>query len=166
MIPTILIASILGLLVVLPTSLIYASGPRFDSPEDRPQEYRDCYRDGWEQGFAGMYDSDRASECYETGLDWYNKIWNDACTQTRSEDDCNDKRNDPVDVQENNEELGEQNRRYCYDLGYEDGQDHPFNRDLYEGCLDYVDTYYPGFIDGCMDVAGNTREICETFTDS
>jgi hypothetical protein len=150
------------LLAAVPS--VYASGPRFDSPEYGTEDQIACYREGWEQGFAGIYDNERASECYETGLDWYNKIWTDACTQTRSDDKCDDIRNDPVNVQESDEELGEQNRRYCYDLGYEDGQNNPFNQDLSAGCEDYSGMYYQGFIAGCIAI-DNTKEVCESATD-
>ena len=156
------VATPILLLAAVPS--VYASGPRFDFPDPGTKQQQQCYRDGWEQGFAGVYDNERASECYETGLDWYNKIWTDACTQTRSEAKCNDKRNDPVNVQENDEELGEQNRQYCFDLGHEDGQNNPFNQDLYRGCDDYPGMHYNGFIAGCM-TADNTQETCERFTD-
>jgi hypothetical protein len=50
----------------------YASGPRFDAPEGESDFVQECYRDGWEQGFAHTYDEDRASDCEESGKDWYN----------------------------------------------------------------------------------------------
>ena len=36
-------------------------------------------------------------------------------------------------------------RSDCFDEGYEDGQNHPFNQDLYDEC---GQSYYNGFIDG------------------
>jgi hypothetical protein len=47
----------------------------------------------------------------------------------------------------------------CYDIGYEDGQDHPFDSVTYEEC---GDEYYSGFSDSCSAVTGNDMEICES----
>jgi hypothetical protein len=49
--------SILALLasLMLPTQLIYAGGPRFDSPEGESDFVQDCYRDGYESGFAHVF---------------------------------------------------------------------------------------------------------------
>ena len=96
---------------------------------------------------------------------WYNNVWSNACTQTRSDDECKDIRNDPVNVQESDDELGDQNRQYCYDLGYEDGRNNPFDQDKNKGCDDYSQAYYDGFIEGCIS-ADNTREICVSATDA
>jgi hypothetical protein len=57
----------------------------------------------------------------------------------------------------------------CYDAGYDDGQNNPFNRDTYDHCADEDggdQAYYDGFIDGCMSVEGNTRDVCESATDA
>jgi hypothetical protein len=57
----------------------------------------------------------------------------------------------------------------CYNAGYDDGQNNPFNHDTYDHCADEDggdQAYYDGFIDGCMSVEGNTREICESATDA
>ena len=56
----------------------------------------------------------------------------------------------------------------CYDAGYDDGQNGPFNEPTWDHCGDEEggdDAYYDGFIDGCMD-AGNSRDVCESATDS
>ena len=56
----------------------------------------------------------------------------------------------------------------CRDAGFKDGQDHPFNHATYDHCGDEqggADAYYDGFIDGCMSVEGNTRDVCESATD-
>jgi hypothetical protein len=50
----------------------------------------------------------------------------------------------------------------CYDRGIIDGEDHPFNQGTYDRC---GDEYYQGFIQGCMSVEGNDRDICESATD-
>ena len=54
----------------------------------------------------------------------------------------------------------------CWDDGYEDGQNNPFNQERNKGCNDYQNMYYKGFIAGCESVEGNTKEICEMFTDA
>jgi hypothetical protein len=51
----------------------------------------------------------------------------------------------------------------CYDRGYIDGEDHPFNQRTYDRCSD---DYYQGFIQGCMSVEENTRDTCESATDA
>lgn len=51
----------------------------------------------------------------------------------------------------------------CYDRGYIDGQDYPFNQRTYDRC---GDDYYQGFLQGCMSVEGNSRDICESTTDA
>jgi hypothetical protein len=56
----------------------------------------------------------------------------------------------------------------CYDAGYDDGQNNPFNPDTFDHCADEDggdQSYYDGFIDGCMD-ADNSREVCEQATDA
>jgi len=53
----------------------------------------------------------------------------------------------------------------CYNAGFSDGQDEPFSHANYVLCGDEpggADAYYDGFIDGCMAVEGNTRNICES----
>lgn len=56
----------------------------------------------------------------------------------------------------------------CYDSGHDDVQNGPFSQGTYdhsgEGYVD--DDYYKGFIDGCMSVEGNTRDVCESATDT
>jgi hypothetical protein len=59
----------------------------------------------------------------------------------------------------------------CYDLGYNQGQDKPFQRGNYDSCErfrgDYDDKnpYNEGFVDGCKAVERNTEEVCERATD-
>jgi hypothetical protein len=56
----------------------------------------------------------------------------------------------------------------CRDAGFEDGQNGPFNDATYDHCGDEVNgdkAYLDGFIDGCMSVEGNTRDVCESATD-
>jgi hypothetical protein len=51
----------------------------------------------------------------------------------------------------------------CYDRGFIDGEDYPFNQVTYDRC---GDDYYHGFLQGCMSVEGNDRDICESATDA
>jgi hypothetical protein len=60
-------------------------------------------------------------------------------------------------------------RNSCYDSGYRAGQDGPFSQPTYDHCGDEYngdDSYYDGFIDGCMSVSGNTMDVCESATDA
>jgi hypothetical protein len=156
---------LLAIIPLLFVPSVFGSGPRYDYPKDRPEIEVTCYRDGYEQGFAGMYDSSKGSECYTEGRDWYNKMWSYACDIFgRSEEQCNDIRNNPVNVQETTKELGEENEQTCYNVGYQDGLNRPFDQQKNKGCDDYGSQYYHGFMTGCM-AADNTREICERFTD-
>jgi hypothetical protein len=56
----------------------------------------------------------------------------------------------------------------CYDGGFKDGQNKPFENEAHKECGDYgdgADRYYDGFIDGCMSVSGNTKDVCAGATD-
>ena len=50
----------------------------------------------------------------------------------------------------------------CYDRGFVDGEDHPFNQETHDKC---GNAYYQGFIKGCMSVEGNDRDTCESAMD-
>ena len=60
----------------------------------------------------------------------------------------------------------------CWQDGYDDGLDHPFDQDRHKECTfdipknvsNFNKPYYEAFIYGCQD-AGNTEDICEGFTD-
>jgi len=78
---------------------------------------------------------------------------------TSSECECNEDMKDCP----NHPLLQHDNENSCYKTGYDDGRDHPFDRSTFEDC-DSV--YYEGFIDGCMSVEGNTRDVCESATDA
>jgi hypothetical protein len=57
----------------------------------------------------------------------------------------------------------------CYNVGYDDGQNGSFSEDAFQdncGPLNGDNRYYQGFIDGCMSVEGNTRDVCESATDA
>jgi hypothetical protein len=51
----------------------------------------------------------------------------------------------------------------CEGDGLYDGKNNPFSQELYDMC---GDTYYDAFIEGCMSVEGNTRDVCESATDA
>jgi hypothetical protein len=57
----------------------------------------------------------------------------------------------------------------CYNAGYDDGQNGPFSKGTYDHCGEEAggnDAYYDSFIDGCMSVEDNTRDVCESATDA
>jgi hypothetical protein len=51
----------------------------------------------------------------------------------------------------------------CEGDGLYDGKNNPFSQELYDMC---GDTYYQAFIEGCMSVEGNTRDVCESAADA
>src|SRR5918996_4216716 len=110
----------------------YAGGPRLDYDEayaDVPGA-PECWVDGYDAGFAGKYDEDRANECADIPGDQYNTSWGYGCIDSGlTEADCNDIKDNPQDI-ENHEVLQEENRRACHDDGYEDGRNsNSFNKD-------------------------------------
>jgi hypothetical protein len=57
----------------------------------------------------------------------------------------------------------------CHNLGYEDRQNGSFSEDAFQdNCviLNRVNRDYQGFINGCMSVEGNNREVCESATEA
>jgi hypothetical protein len=50
----------------------------------------------------------------------------------------------------------------CLAAGFTDGQDNPFNQVMLDRC---GDTYYQGFLEGCMS-ANNSKAICDQAADS
>ncbi|MGC1132893.1 MAG: hypothetical protein WA941_08720 [Nitrososphaeraceae archaeon] len=44
-------------------------------------------------------------------------------------------------------------------------RDHPLDHEKHEVCTAAASSYYHGFVNGCMSVEGNTREVCESATD-
>lgn len=160
-----MLAIIPVLMVLVPN--VYAGGPRLDWSEDYEDipGATDCWVDGFDAGFAGKYDKDRAQECNDIPGDQYNASWIYGCKDAGYiEDECNDIKNDSDD-NVNHESLQEENRRDCYDDGYEDGRNNPFDQERNQGCNEYSRSYYNGFLAGC-ESAGNTKETCETFTDA
>ena len=59
-------------------------------------------------------------------------------------------------------------RDACYDAGLDDGKNDNFDKYIFDDyCGPTSDAhqtenrYYKGFIDGCLSVEGNTRQVCE-----
>jgi hypothetical protein len=151
------------LLLVVPN--VYASGPRLDyseTYEDVPGA-PECWIDGYDAGFAGIYDKDRAQECNDIPGDQYNASWKYGCIDGGlTKQDCDEIKNDSNNESINHESLQEQNRRDCYDDGYEDGNNsNSFNKDRDSACSEYGNSYEDGFSAGCQSVEGNTIDSCE-----
>jgi hypothetical protein len=144
---------------------VYAGGPRGDSSDLDPPipGSHECWVDGYDAGFAGKYDKDRADYCIDKA-DEYNASWKYGCKDAGyMPDECEDFKNNPDDL--DHAALQEENRRGCYDDGFEDGQNNPYDHERGRGCDDYSGSYHNGFIAGCIS-AENTRETCESFTDA
>ncbi len=62
-----------------------------------------------------------------------------------------------------------ENAQDCYDAGYEDGRNSPFDGRTNDICRQFTDDqgnpYYSGFVYGCVSVVGNTMDDCESATD-
>lgn len=67
-----LLLAIIPMLVLATTANVYAGGPRLDYNDDSTEEGAYCWVDGYDAGFAGKYDKNRAKECFENGQDQYN----------------------------------------------------------------------------------------------
>jgi hypothetical protein len=99
--------------IMLIVSNVYAGGPRLDYSET----YEDvpgapvCWVDGYDAGFAGKYDKDRAQECKDIPGDQYNASWIYGCEGAGlTEKECSDiKEGNNDDI--NHESLQEENRR-------------------------------------------------------
>lgn len=141
---------VLVALVAVGIPNVYTGGPRGDSPENASEEVYDCWANGFDSGFAGKYDSDRASWCYENGDDAYNDVWDVGCKYgSHIEEECNDIRNNPVEIEDFSKLVGENNRS-CYNAGFEDGETgKPFNKDRNSYCNEYDRRYEAGYQNGC-----------------
>lgn len=59
----------------------------------------ECWVDGYDAGFAGVYDKDRANECNDIPGDQYNRSWPFGCKDRGlTEGECSDIKNDPDDI--------------------------------------------------------------------
>jgi hypothetical protein len=143
----------------------FAGGPRGDYDE----RYEDipgapeCWIDGYDAGFAGKYDIDRANECNDIPGDQYNASWNYGCIDSGlTKIDCDNIKDNPVDVG-NPKSLKEENRRYCYDDGYKDGKDNTYDHERGYRCSEFGDPYRDGFMAACQ--FSNTYDFCNSFTE-
>ena len=104
------------ILVLMPMPItishVNAGGPRLDYDE----RYEDvpgapeCWVDGYDAGFAGDYDRNRADECKDIPGDQYNRSWPYGCKDGGlTEGECNEIKSDPDD-NINHESLQEENR--------------------------------------------------------
>jgi hypothetical protein len=152
--------AIIPMLVITTTANVYASGPRLDAPDDATREGFNCWVDGYDAGFAQKYDKDRADECKESGENNYNGSWKYGCIDSGlTKTDCEQIKDNPEDLE--HESLQEENRRQCYDDGFEDGQsNNSFDKDRDKGCSEYGNSYENGFSAGCQSL-GNTNDRCE-----
>jgi hypothetical protein len=145
------IFSIPVFLLLLTMPYVYAGGPRLDYGDDVTEEAADCWVQGYDSGFAGKYDSDRAKECLDNGDDAYNRSWDHACRDGGfNENQCADFINNPVEI-DDYEALYQENGSNCYDDGRKDGQAHSsYNEDRSKGCGAYNSDYEQGYKSGCI----------------
>jgi hypothetical protein len=145
---------------LLTSGAAFAGGPRGDSPEDSTREGVNCWVDGFDAGFAGKYDQERANECQNQEGDEYNSVWGHGCDYTTyTEDKCAGFKNNPVNI-EDHESLSQENAQNCWNDGYEDGKaDNPFNKDRASGCDEYTPDYEGGYNSGC--IIDTTEASCE-----
>ena len=81
----IFVVTVVTIIPVLMLSVIpnvYTGGVRGDIEDDATKEEGDCWVNGYDDGFAGKYDKDRANECEEIGSDYYNYIWTFGCEES------------------------------------------------------------------------------------
>jgi hypothetical protein len=71
----IIIEAIVITLLISSVSNVQVGGPRSDYPEDSEasKEANDCHIDGYDSGFVGKYNKDRADECQNEENDKYNE---------------------------------------------------------------------------------------------
>ena len=151
------------MLVIATTANVYATGIRHDSGDDATAEESHCWINGYDSGFVGKYDKDRASECIEHSNN-YNQMWAYGCEDAlRTEKECGELINNPVEI-EDFDALKNENDRTCYDAGIEDGKAGvPLNKDRIDGCSEFDgigNGYRGGYQFGCEE-AENTEETCE-----
>lgn len=84
-------------------------------------------------------------------------------------DNENDNDSDDDDISNDNENPDNDNfdePTGCYAAGFEDGQTGPFDSEVYHDNCEGEGKYLDGFIDGCMSIDANTKEVCEGATDA
>lgn len=152
-------------IAILLLSNVYASGPRLDYDE----RYEDipgapeCWVDGYDAGFAGKYDKVRADECSDIPGDQYNASWEYGCIDSGlTKTDCDNIKDNPVETG-NPKSLEEENRRTCYDNGYEDGKNNAYDHERGYRCSEFGDPYKDGFMAACQ--FDNTYDFCNSSTE-
>lgn len=155
----------LATVMVLSTSVsaAFAGGPRMDWDErfeDIPGA-PECWVDGYDAGFAQIYDKVRADECKDIPGDQYNASWKYGCIDSgRTETDCDNIKNNPITG--NPKILKEENRRTCYDDGYDDGNNFRYDHERRYRCSEFGDPYRDGFMAACQ--FENTYDFCNSST--
>ena len=149
-------------LLINSVSNVFTTGVRHDPGDDATLEESHCWLDGYDSGFAGKYDKDRARECIDHS-DNYNQMWAYGCEEAlRTEEECGDLINNPVEI-EDFEALQSENDRTCYDAGSEDGKaGKPFNKETDDACYEFEgigDGYKGGYQFGCE--THTTQASCE-----
>jgi hypothetical protein len=158
----IFLAAIIPILLV---PNVYAGGPRLDSPDGSTKEGANCWVDGYDAGFAGKYDKDRADGCLEKENDEYNYAWIYGCDDAGYlPSECDDFRNNPVQFA--SYRLPHENTIWCWSSGYWDGLTPAFDRDKDIGCREYGSLYDNGFMEGCIRAENNNqnRTSCDRLT--
>ena len=153
-----LLLAIISLLILATTANVYAGGPRLDWPEDSSDEGKDCWVEGYDAGFAGKYDKERADRCSQEN-DEYNRSWGYACIDSGlTKLDCDQIKQNPVNIE--HESLKDENTSGSFNDGYEDGKAHrPFNKDRDSACFEYGSQYESAYKSGCQ--SDSTEESCE-----
>jgi hypothetical protein len=166
---TLIVKVIIGITIVVLLSsgsiaAAFAGGPRLDYD----QRYQDvegapqCWVDGYDAGFAGKYDKNRADECNGIPGDQYNRSWQYGCEDaTFSPSQCESFKDNPVNLGDH-EQLGDENRSKCWDDGYNDGKtDKPYNKKRASGCGEFGPaSYREGYNSGCItDMTDNSCEL-------
>jgi hypothetical protein len=153
-----LLLAIISLLILATTANVYAGGPRLDWPEDSSDEGKDCWVEGYDVGFAGKYDKERADRCAQEN-DEYNRSWGYVCIDGGlTKLDCDQIKDNPTNLE--NESLKEENTTGCFNDGLEDGKAHrPFNKDRASACSEYGGQYRIAYQTGCE--SDSTEESCE-----
>jgi len=162
-----LLLAIIPILMVVTVSVsdVYAGGPRLNYPEDgeaSPEE-NDCHLNGYDSGFAGKYNKDRADECQYGEKNHYNFAWDIGCEdRALTGAECGKLINNPVEIKDYGA-LQDENESFCYNTGQEDGEaGKPYNEALEDGCYEfggYTRGYTPGYQSGCEK--HSTESTCE-----
>ncbi len=159
---TVIIEAIVITLLISSVSNVFATGLRHDPGDDATPEQAKCFINGYDSGFAGKYDKDRAEECVEH-KDQYNEMWDVGCEHsTRTEAECAELINNPVEI-EDFKILKGQNDQTCHEFGFEDGKaSKPFNEERDDGCYEFgglFGGYQESYQLGCE--THSTQSSCE-----